>query len=302
MARSVTAVSDAMMDRARGALLGTLVGDALGRPFEGSPRSDRPRLERALRRRLEAPRAWLCSDDGEMMLALAEAIAAHRRVDEGDLLDSLARRLEPARGFGKGTRAAIGTWRRTGSWELAARSLWLEGSRGNGAAVRVAPVAVWLRHATRAHVVEAARRSARGTHAHPEAIDGAVTMAASIHHLLRGEPVAVTVDPQLFERAPGVLASESVPAALAVWASSASFEECVTNAILLGGDTDSVGAMAGALAGAASGARSIPPAWLEALDPAARARAEELADLLGGHHGPDGARRPLGPGPLDDDC
>ncbi len=104
MARSVTAVSDAMMDRARGALLGTLVGDALGRPFEGSPRSDRPRLERALRRRLEAPRAWLCSDDGEMMLALAEAIAAHRRVDEGDLLDSLARRLEPARGVGRSGR------------------------------------------------------------------------------------------------------------------------------------------------------------------------------------------------------
>ena len=45
-------------------------------------------------------------------------------------------------------------------------------------------------------------------------------------------------------------AGESIPPALIVFEESSSFHETLQKAIWLGGDTDSIGALAGALAGA----------------------------------------------------
>jgi ADP-ribosylglycohydrolase len=61
-----------------------------------------------------------------------------------------------------------------------------EGSQGNGAAMRVAPVAV--RYADDgAALAKAARESARVTHVHRLAVDAAVVQAAAIAAALRGE-------------------------------------------------------------------------------------------------------------------
>jgi ADP-ribosylglycohydrolase len=46
---------------------------------------------------------------------------------------------------------------------------------------------------------------------------------------------------------------------------SRSFEETIVRAVSLGGDTDTVGAVAGALAGAWSGIGNIPSRWLAKL-------------------------------------
>jgi ADP-ribosylglycohydrolase len=45
-----------------------------------------------------------------------------------------------------------------------------------------------------------------------------------------------------------------------------SFEEILVTAVNLGGDTDTVGAMAGALAGACYGLPAIPGRWLGKLE------------------------------------
>lgn len=62
------------------------------------------------------------------------------------------------------------------------------GSLGNGAAMRVAPIAVRYVHDPDA-LLDAVRRSARVTHAHPIGIEAAVVQAAAVGASLRGEDV-----------------------------------------------------------------------------------------------------------------
>lgn len=296
-----------MDDRIEGALLGTMIGDALGRPFEGTPRAEMEPLRRAVERRARAPRAWGHSDDAEMMLAVAASIAARGEVDEAHVLESLASSHDPARGYGKGARAAFRVWRVTGSWRRASRALWEEGSRGNGAAVRVAAVAIRHRAGSAEEVREAARRSAAPTHAHEEAHEGAALVALAVWTALngtgpralleslqgyaRGGPleaplrrVDVALPPEEAARTlgHGVLAIESVP--LAVWAHcrNDAFVPALLDAVSSGGDTDSIGAMTGAIAGASHGASAIPRAWIDALEPPARRQARQLAAALSG--------------------
>jgi ADP-ribosylglycohydrolase len=60
--------------------------------------------------------------------------------------------------------------------------------------------------------------------------------------------------------------NDTVPAALYCWAASpGDFRQSVTNAVLLGGDTDSVAAITGAIAGANLGASAIPIEWVNRL-------------------------------------
>ena len=61
---------------------------------------------------------------------------------------------------------------------------------------------------------------------------------------------------------PGLDALLATHAALTVFMDSRSFEETIIQAISLGGDTDTIGAVAGALAGAWSGIGEIPCRWL----------------------------------------
>ena len=292
-----------MEDRIRGALLGTMVGDALGRPFEGAPAGDLARLREAIERRINRPRAWGHTDDTEMTLSVAESLLAARGIDEGHLLETLCANHDPARGYGKGSRASFRVWRESGSWQSASRALWEEGSRGNGAAVRVAPVALYFRDEPLDAIMAAARRSATPTHAHSEAIDGAVVVALAVWFALREQEPRVVLA-EVNERAPesfrepvsivqelreqgpaevirrlghGVWALESVPAALWAYAHTSTFSEAVIEAVALGGDTDSIGAMTGAIAGATYGASAIPRAWLDALEPDGRDTAERLA-------------------------
>ena len=51
-----------------------------------------------------------------------------------------------------------------------------------------------------------------------------------------------------------------------------SFEQAVTFAVHLGGDTDTVAAMTGAISAARSGASAIPSRWLDALENGDRGR------------------------------
>jgi poly(ADP-ribose) glycohydrolase ARH3 len=67
-------------------------------------------------------------------------------------------------------------------------------------------------------------------------------------------------------------AIESVPAALAAFLLTHSFREAVISAVNLGGDTDTIGAMAGAVAGAYYGYNQIPQEWLNSLENGAKGR------------------------------
>lgn len=293
------------IDRARGALLGTFVGDALGMPFERTSPSEVPE-------RVEMQAARLgrgtYTDDTQMMIALAESLLEHGGVVIEALGRAFADAHDPRRGYGSGTTEVLRLVRAGLHPREAARSAFGgKGSLGNGAAMRVAPLAVLYANDDAA-LARAARESASVTHAHAIAIDAAVAQARAIAATLNGEPpLAAALDtastPELKGRLaraaqlldarpePAELAAalgnrptahESVPAAIYAAAAHESIEDAITFAVRCGGDTDTLAAMAGAIAGARTGASTIPTDWLDALEqgPKGRRHVERLADRL----------------------
>jgi len=292
-------------DAVAGALLGTFVGDALGMPYEGmSSAAVPPRLEMVEARRGRGT----YTDDTEMMIVLAESLLEHGSVHEERLAQAFLERCDPSRGYGAGTLEVLASWRRGVPVHAAAEHLFGgEGSLGNGAAMRIAPVAVMFADSP-GELRAQAERSARLTHAHPVAVDAAIVQAAAIAAALRGEDILAAARAtagslemrRQLDRAAALLGAdigpaeagdvlgnsalghESVPTAIFAAASYAGFEEAVSFAVRCGGDTDTLGAMAGALAGAAHGATSIPARWLDALEGGERGRChvERLAGAL----------------------
>lgn len=298
------------IDRARGALLGTFVGDALGMPFEGlAPAAIAERLT-MLDARLGR---GTYTDDTEMAIALAESLLERGCIEARALGRAFADAHDPRRGYGAGTTEVLRLVRSGLHPHDAAGSLFGgEGSQGNGAAMRVAPVAV--RYADdRAALAKAARESARVTHAHPLAVDAAAVQAAAIAAALRGEApldaaLAAATTAELkgrLTKAARLLDSElqpaevaaalgnrptghqSVPAAIYSAAAHESVEVAITFAVRCGGDTDTLGAMAGAVAAARTGASAIPSHWLDALEegPKGRSHVERLANRLAAARG-----------------
>jgi poly(ADP-ribose) glycohydrolase ARH3 len=278
----------------RGAVLGTIVGDAFGSVLEGIVPDQAARLARA---RADSRQPWGYTDDGAMTLAVAESLVARSTVDGPDLLQRLSARYDPVRGFGKGMKIALQAFSDGRPWQECAFAAWREGSRGNGAAVRVAPVAI-VRWPSAEAFREAVRISAIVTHAHPEAVDAALVQAHAIAIVLsepslsqnpsafldslssRCQPINPAISTGLATvrsllqtgasaataaRALGTstFARESVLAALWTFlASHDSFREAVSAACLIAGDVDSICALVGSLAGALHGAGSIPTQWI----------------------------------------
>ncbi|GGM48025.1 hypothetical protein GCM10012275_18850 [Longimycelium tulufanense] len=304
-------------DKCRGLLLGAGLGDALGAPFEGRSRVG----SATLTAEEEAPSNLVHTDDTALTLALAEHLAARRAanplddaIDEDTLAQRFAEawRREPWRGFGGGIIEVFGLIHEGVPWHRASRAIFGgEGSFGNGAAMRVAPVALVGRSLQ--HTVELGYRSAVVSHAHPDAQHGAALQAAAAFLALCSDP-ATPLDSTLFLQglgqvvhAPawqdkldriaelltrrstpqhagailgnGVAALESVPTAvLAFLRNPDDSAETIRYAIHIGGDTDTIASMAGALAGARNGAKALPTRWIRRLEPTARL--VELADRL----------------------
>ncbi|PXY17050.1 ADP-ribosylglycohydrolase family protein [Prauserella flavalba] len=300
-------------DRARGLLLGLALGDALGAPFEGRDSVDPADL---VAEEL-APSGLVHTDDTALALVLAEHLAEHREttVLEEDLLArefADAWRAEPWRGYGSGTPKVFGLINAGVPWRDATRAFYQgQGSFGNGAAMRVAPIA--LAGTSLHHAAELARRSAAVTHAHKHGQHGTACQAAAAYLALHSDPthplpvpaflhdlarvvrsgpwhekldrIAELVrrrpEPQHAATALGNDASAlgSVPTALLAFLLNPDrANDAIRYAIRVGGDTDTIAAMAGALAGARTGAAALPAAWLRRLAAARRLRA--LADRL----------------------
>ncbi|QBI19236.1 ADP-ribosylglycohydrolase family protein [Egibacter rhizosphaerae] len=301
---------------APGALLGTLVGDALGAPYEGSPPTTtekaRGRLERALAR---TPRPY--TDDTQMALALAQHLLGHPHVDPDALAAAFRDAFEPWRGYGGGMHRIHDAWECGLPTAQAARVAFAEGSLGNGAAMRIAPIGVRWGHDPE-RLADVAARSAQPTHVHPVGEDGAVVQAravgravarggftpqdlaelaeeAATDELARGLAEAASFewpaslgDPHVAiadRLGHEVLADRSVPTACWVAATSADPGEAMLRALGVGGDTDTIAAMAVAIRGAADGGEAVPGELVDACEgsPQVRAVADELADAaLGG--------------------
>ena len=146
--------------------------------------------------------------------------------------------------------------------------MWLKGdehkpynSWGNGSAMRVSPIAFAFE--TEEKVLEEARKSAEITHNHPEGIKGAEATALAIFMARKGASketireriskdfeydLSRTVDEIRPDYKFEVSCAKSVPESIICFLDSDSFEDCIRNCISLGGDADTMGAIAGGIA------------------------------------------------------
>ena len=300
-AESIGRAGERLRSRFAGALLGTMVGDVLGAPFEGMPPefvADRWGNDEQILQRLQG---CTYTDDTQMMIGVAESLAKCGGFNGEDMASRFAENYEPYRGYGAGAHQVLAALRDGCPWDQAAAIVFPEGSFGNGAAMRVAPVGVFYHHDL-PELRRVAELSASITHGHPLGKEGAALQAcavacaaasdtdnlsptgflkrlqafvrednevyvhklAAISDLLRLEPSVEDVVEQLGN---DVRAQTAVPAAVyAFLAHPDSFEEAMTHAVKLGGDTDTIGAMTGAIAGGYHGLKGIPTEWVEALE------------------------------------
>ena len=285
-------------------MLGVAVGDALGAHFEGVRSVDPDEVARLA----GDPGPLRYTDDTHMTLGLARSLLEKKGFDAAHTADLFARNFEqePWRGYGPGPPRVFRLVRTGVPWEQAARSLFGgAGSYGNGAAMRVAPVALFaFRDPER--VAWLAQQSAIITHAHEWGVDGAVLQASAVALLLQAEPgqplnrsallqeLARRVRTKLFREileflaslpadlpppqaavrlGNGIEAFRSVPTALyAFLRHPHSFAGAVLYAIRAGGDADTIASMAGALAGAYLGEEAVPARWRERVEDASELR------------------------------
>ncbi|MEE4545528.1 ADP-ribosylglycohydrolase family protein [Streptomyces sp. V4-01] len=162
------------LDRAMASLRGLAVGDALGSQFFVPANYD------ALLSGALPPGPWQWTDDTEMACSVLAVLAAHDRVDQDALAMSFAVHHDFDRGYGPAVNRMLRQIRQEGAdWrELAAALFNGQGSWGNGAAMRVAPLGAWYA-GDPVQATHQAEISAYTTHQHREAVVGAMAVAAT---------------------------------------------------------------------------------------------------------------------------
>ena len=226
----------------KGILLGAIAGDMIGSYYEHIRTKDYNFL--LFRNRS------ICTDDTKMTVAVAKWL-----LDTDRSAGSLVRLLQDY-----GRRYPGGYGRAFLQWVLSDNPQPYN-SWGNGSAMRVSPVG-WA-FDTLEDTLEAAKQSAEVTHNHPEGIKGAQATAACVFMARKGkskqeikEYVEQTFDYDLnrtcdeirpnysFE----VSCQKSVPESIIAFLESADYESAVRLAVSLGGDADTMGAIAGGIA------------------------------------------------------
>ncbi len=277
-----------------GCLLGLMVGDAVGAPFEGLPADfvfwHAGEVRDILERPIEGP--LLCTDDTHMMIGVSETLLAHGEIHPQTLLDRFVKHYDPERGYGRGARQLLEAAKKGKDCERLAETLFPGGSFGNGAAMRVAPVGLLFAH-NHAKLTEQAIASAKPTHRHPLGIEGARLLALAVALATNGPPLDRKVFYRTLRRdcveeeflwqlraaqrlrpqhtfgflGNSLPAHRSVVTSIACFtASPNSYQDCVERAIRLGDDTDTLAAMTGALCGAHLGVDAIPKRWLDQIE------------------------------------
>ena len=225
---------------------GAIIGDIAGSRFEGSRGG--PKDFELFHRHCTY------TDDTVCTAAVAHIVVNDRKPDS--TLQQWCRR-HPGRGYG-------GAFRKWIASDVPAPY----GSFGNGAAMRVSPVALLYRGASLEEALAVSDRVTKITHDHPEGIKGARAVTEAIWLAGRGEGTEVLrreitkrygydLERSLEDIRPShrfdVTCQGTVPTALVCTLESTSLEDAVRSAVSLGGDADTLAAIAGAIGEALHG-------------------------------------------------
>lgn len=311
-----------------GGVLGLAVGDALGVPVEFRSREALERNPVADMRGYgtHSQPAGTWSDDASMALCLLESLSV-KGVDYEDMMSRFLRWGETgymtpygeAFDMGGATQNALAEYSRgKPALECGGRR---EYDNGNGAVMRILPLALYLHETAgsdfpeRAEAYEIIHSASAVTHAHPVSKMACGFYCAAANAVLCGQDIGealdtarafyrkepdfspwlerkfARVDKKVLEALPrekvqsGGFAVHTLEAAIWCLLRHEDFRGCVLEAVNLGDDTDTTGAVAGGLAGLRCGPEGIPEEWLNVL-----AKRAEIEALCGQFYESLGAR------------
>jgi ADP-ribosyl-[dinitrogen reductase] hydrolase len=283
-------------ERIEGGLLGLLIGDALGVPYEFHEPEEIPPVEQieyespsgfSRSHRSAPPGTW--SDDGAQALCLLASLLECGRFDAEDVAHRLVRWNDEGYCAVDGRVFDIGiqTGRalaniRSGVPALQAGST-EERALGNGSLMRVLPLALWHR-GTDAELVGDAQAQSRVTHGYVRAqlcwalyglwarrlladVPDAWASAVATLRGLYAEETPERAELEFHLRPDDALQGHGSGYVVdtlrsARWAlDQGSYDQVVRAAIRLGHDTDTTACVAGGLAGVRDGVSAIPARW-----------------------------------------
>lgn len=279
-----------MHDRLIACLLAGALGDAYGSSYEQAalPQKDDARTYYPFGRPPEPPRRWQLTDDTQLTLATCEAIIeAGGQVRPEAIAAKFRQHYEAGQltGLGSSTLQALRGLAAGGHWSQVGRGG--EYAAGNGAAMRIAPLAFVGAEPDRQLIEQVCGI----THRHPEAYAGALAVVLGIRAgLANGWDDAISLLPVISAGLPdtrvrdrllelqqlpaestiaevaarfgaGGYVVESVP--LALWAAAQVPQRGLTAVLAelcaVSGDADTNCALAGQVAGARLGTAGLPP-------------------------------------------
>jgi ADP-ribosylglycohydrolase len=290
-------MNPALLSRARGALLGLAVGDAVGTTLEfRAPGSFEPIEDMVGGGPFDlAPGQW--TDDTSMALCLAESLIVCEGFDARDQMERYVLWWKEGHlsstgscvDIGDTVSASLARFIQTRDPDSGSTDEW---SAANGSLMRLAPVPVFF-HRDMDVAVRMSGESSRTTHALSICVDACRYFGALIVSALSGTSREELLDPDsprtaavratpmhpaIEEIAEGSFMRRSPPeirgtgfvvrsleAALWAFHNSSSFREGCLLAANLGEDADTTAAIYGQLAGAHYGEEGIPDDWLSKL-------------------------------------
>ena len=239
-------------------MIGSIVGDIAGSRFEFCNLKSKEFVLLAAEDEVEWGPPSSFTDDTVMTLAVAQALVDWRERGSADFGELSALAVLAMQDFGRRyPRAGYGG--HFAQW-ISEDNPRPYNSWGNGAAMRVSACG-WTGR-TLDEVKAMSRAVTEVTHDHPEGLKGAEATAVCVFLARQGKSKDeikayvrahyYSLDFTLNEIRPGysfdVSCQGSVPQALEAFFESTSFEDAVRNAISIGGDSDTIGAICGAVA------------------------------------------------------
>ena len=237
-------------------MYGECIGDIIGSSYEFSRRAKEGFLL------FDDSRKPCFTDDTVLTAAICQAVLRTNDLTDAAELQSNARRYLqqfamdfPFAGYGSRFRQWVDRF-----------EFLPYNSYGNGAAMRISPVA-WAGK-TAEEVFTLSDICTGVTHNHPEGLKGARAVALAVflarHSRKRNEKkdkekirksiqqrfylLDFTLEEIKESYVPSVTCQGTVPQAIEAFLEADSFENAVRNAVMIGGDSDTIGAMAGAIA------------------------------------------------------
>ncbi len=227
-------------------MLGAIIGDIVGSVYEFNNFRSKD-FEPLFHRKA------FFTDDTVCTVAVADALVNNRHPAQA--LKDWGTKYWENGGWGR----SFALWLGSDSWEP-------YNSFGNGAAMRVAPAGLLAKSVEEA--IELAYKVTEVTHNHPEGMKGAAATAVagflartgSSQAFIRGYiadsfgyDLTLAVDEIRSDYRFNETCQQTVPQALTCVLEAESFEDAIRNAISIGGDSDTIGAIVGGIAEAMFG-------------------------------------------------